>query len=73
MGEYDIIPFEEAERRFKNDEEINYTREIPADESDEYKAVYLKYITDSEGYVRPVYIYGVSPNDSSMWIDAIER
>ncbi len=73
VGEYDIIPFEEAERRFKNDEEVNYTREIPADESDEYKAVYLKYITDSEGYVRPVYIYGVSPNDSSAWIDAIER
>ncbi len=73
IGEYDVIPFKEAEKRFKNNYNVNYTREISADESDEHKAVYLKYIIDSEGYVRPVYVYGISPNDSSMWIDAIER
>ncbi len=73
VGEYDIIPFEEAERWFKNNENVNYTREIPEDESDENKEVFLKYITDSEGYVRPVYVYGISPNDSSVWIDAIKR
>ena len=73
VGEYDIIPFEEAERRFKNNENVNYTREIPEDESDENKEVFLKYITDSEGYVRTVYVYGISPNDSSVWIDAIKR
>ena len=73
IGEYDVIPFKEAEKRFKNNDNVNYTREISADESDEHKAVYLKYIIDSEGYVRPVYVYGISPNDSSMWIDAIER
>ncbi len=73
VGEYDIIPFEEAEKRFKNNDNVNCTREIPKDETDEYKTVYLKYIIDAEGYARPVYIYGTSPNDSSMWIDAIER
>lgn len=73
VGEYDIIPFEEAERRFKNNEDVNYTREISEDESDEDMGVFLKYITDSEGYVRPVYVYGISPNDSSVWIDAIKR
>jgi len=73
VGEYDIIPFEEAERRFKNNEDVNYTREISEDESDEDMEVFLKYIIDSEGYVRPVYVYGISPNDSSVWIDAIKR
>lgn len=73
VGEYDIIPFKEAQRRFEDNDNVNYTREIPAEESDENKRPYLKYITDSEGYVRPVYVYGISPNDSSMWIDAIER
>ena len=73
VGEYDIIPFENAEKRFKNNENVNYTREIPEDETDEHKSVYLKYIIDSEGYARPVYVYGISPNDSSAWIDAIER
>ena len=73
VGEYDIIPLKEAERRFKNNADVNYTREIPEDESDEDKGIFLKYITDSEGYVRPVYVYGISPNDSSAWIDAIER
>jgi len=73
VGEYNIIPFKEAERCFKNNDNVNYTREIMLDESDENKAVYLKYITDSKGYVRPVFVYGVSPNDSSAWIDAIKR
>ncbi len=73
VGEYDIIPFEKAEKRFKNNDNVNYTREIPEDETDQHKSVYLKYIIDSEGYARPVYVYGISPNDSSAWIDAIER
>lgn len=70
MGNYDIITVDEAERRFENDDDIFYTysHKLPYDD------IYLAYIIDAQGYIRPIYTAVNHGEDLMyvMWTDAIE-
>lgn len=76
VGTYDIIPYDEVCRRFKEDKGINYSCCTHDDIAD--FDVYLIYIMDG-GYIRPVYVstsHGFADFDNALgsfaWTDAIE-
>lgn len=70
LGNYDIITVDEAKIRFENGDKIFYinSRKLPYDD------IYLAYIIDAQGYIRPIYTAVNHGEDLMyvMWTDAIE-
>lgn len=77
VGEYSIIPYSEAFRRFRENDTVNYTRHCDY-ETIKNCDVYLIYIMDSNDYIRPIYVCTSADFieydnafGSFAWIDAI--
>lgn len=80
IGEYNIIPISKANSMFDNNDNVSYYKEFSPDENEylsEFKNynIYLVYVEDNEGYIRPIYMkqdyYSVGNLYRSAWVDAI--
>lgn len=82
LGDYDLITADEAAEKFKKKEDVFYTSDTLEGlyeevlKSNEYDEIYLVYIADESGFIRPVYM---AIKDTAIgkqyikWTDAIKN
>lgn len=84
-GDFDIIPYDKAQKRFDDDVMVIYDHFTYRDGRTDYSSnselvadydMYLVYI-ENEGFIRPIYMkqdyYHVGKTTAAAWIDAIDR